>query len=555
MDTKHNLATVIITGASGFIGKHFLDYIKDDYKIIAIARRSSTESGVPFHPNISWVQWDIGNGEKINEVMGYIIGKGGADFVVHLAAYYDYEYKDHPEYIHTNINGTKNVLELARKISIKHFLFASSLTVHSFPAHGVVIDEESQPNATFHYARTKIVGEEMCKEYSQYFKCSAVRFAAIFSDWCEFAPLYKFLSGWLAKKWDSRFLGGHGESAISYLHINDLSKLMLAIFEKHDELPAFGIYNASPDGSTAHKELFLTATRDYFWQPNKPLLVSKPLTFPGLFVKQLLGKLKLLPEPFEKFWMLKYVDLKLDIDSSYTREMLSWEPTPRHHILRRMLFLLEKMKTHSNLWLLRNEAVLKIVVRRPNLIIYEQLVMDKNSLNEKVANFMLDPENIEEFRSYVIMDTTDFQLALSTIYHLLLASVRSGDRRLMKEYINDIALQRFAAGFKLEEILNALTTVENIIISDLKTKKEMKGMEQELHDYISLTIQIAKDEIEDVYENLENKLSQYKIADMHVLLNYKKKEEMIKKLSAFYQDSINPSKTDTEIETDTVSMS
>ncbi|MCK4677461.1 MAG: hypothetical protein KAT48_04960, partial [Bacteroidales bacterium] len=62
-------------------------------------------------------------------------------------------------------------------------------------------------------------------------------------------------------------------------------------------------------------------------------------------------------------------------------------------------------------------------------------------------------------------------------------------------------------------------------------------LEQELYDYISLTLQLARDEIEDVYENLENKLTQYKIADMPLFMDPKKREDFIKKLSAFYQDS------------------
>ena len=66
--------------------------------------------------------------------------------------------------------------------------------------------------------------------------------------------------------------------------------------------------------------------------------------------------------------MLKYVDLIMDVDASYTREILDWEPTPRFGILRRSLFLLEKMKSHPGVWHMRNEVALKSVTKRINLI-------------------------------------------------------------------------------------------------------------------------------------------------------------------------------------------
>jgi len=541
MKKRNNLPIVVITGASGFIGRYLLDYLKNDYQIIAIARRSSVEAGVPYHSNVSWVQWDIGNSRMTNEVMGYIYGKGGADYFVHLAAFYDFDYTDNPEYLRTNIIGTKNILELARRINIKHFLFASSLTVTSFKDHPFKVTEESEADAKFHYAVSKRKGEEMVKSYAKYFKCSALRFAAVFSDWCEFAPLYKFLSIWLAKKWDSRILGGKGESAISYIHIYDLTKLILSVFKKNDTLPDWGVYVVSQDGCTSHNELYKIATRDYFGEKVKPVYIPRIMAYPGLVAKNVLAKINLLPEPFERFWMLKYVDMKLDVDASKTRQILDWEPTPRFHILRRMLFLLEKMKSHPNVWNLRNEAALKIVVRRANLVIYENLVMEKDTIHDKFINKIKSPENMEQFKSYLELGVNDLGSIIST--------VRSSDRTLMVKYIDDVALERFAKGFHCDEIISFLSLFDKVITGILNDKEEMHSMKQDIYDYISLTLQMASDTIEDIYENLEHKLSRYKIADMPVLLDYRKKEEVIRKLSVFYQDSATE---EMENETNTV---
>lgn len=540
--------TVIVTGASGFIGRYFLDSIKESYKVIAIARRSSTEAGVPFHPNVNWVQWDISNKKKINEVMGYIIGKGGADTMVHLAAFYDFEYDDNPAYERINIQGTRNVLELSKKLGVRHFLFASSLTVCNFPPRDQTVSEQTPAEAYFSYAYSKAMGEKMALEYAQFFKCTVIRFAAVYSDWCEFAPLYKFLSLWLSGSWDSRFLAGKGESAISYIHIYDLSSLMLKVIEQYEKMPDYTILLASPDGSTSHYELFHAASRDYFGQSLKPILFPRLFCYPGLLFKQLLGRLYLMSRPYERVWMLKYIDLRLDVSASYTRELLSWDTTPRYHILRRLLFLLEKMKSHPNVWHLRNEAALKTATHRANLLIYENLILEQENILQKVTSYIHAPENIDQFPHYIKLNSIDFQSHLSILFHLLLATVRSGDRSLMLKYIDDVALQRFAEGFQLKEILCVLDLFDETIINILKNKTALSKMSQEIYDYITLTLQLARDEIEDVYENLEHKLSQYRIADMAVLIDNKKREEMIQKLSVFYQDSPEEVEVDTNMD-------
>ena len=98
----------------------------------------------------------------------------------------------------------------------------------------------------------KKLGEEFTKEYSRFFNCSVVRFAAVYSDWCEYAPLYKFLETWLEKTINSKILGGKGESAITYIHIFDLPKLLCKIIRKK-----------SSDGRTISTEYSEGCTREH----------------------------------------------------------------------------------------------------------------------------------------------------------------------------------------------------------------------------------------------------------------------------------------------------
>ena len=64
----------------------------------------------------------------------------------------------------------------------------------------------------------------MLEEYRGRLRAVKVRFAAMFSDYCEYPPLYKFLETWLSPVWNQRILGGRGRSAIPYLHVRDATR-------------------------------------------------------------------------------------------------------------------------------------------------------------------------------------------------------------------------------------------------------------------------------------------------------------------------------------------
>ena len=174
--------SIIVTGASGIVGRGFLEATRDNFLIYAIARRSQKEAGVPEHPNIKWIQVDIGHWLSLRWVMHNIKRSGGADYIFHLAGYYDFEYNDNPEYERTNINGTRYMLEQAKILRVKRFIYASSTAACQFPAQGKHIDEKSPVDADYAYAVSKRKGEEMVREFSKWYPCTIVRFAAVFTE-------------------------------------------------------------------------------------------------------------------------------------------------------------------------------------------------------------------------------------------------------------------------------------------------------------------------------------------------------------------------------------
>jgi len=191
------LPRLIITGASGFIGRHLLEYFKDDFRIVGLDLRSQIRCGAPFHDNISWFQVDIGEHEPLAAAFRHIRESGGADYIIHLAAHYDFTGENHLEYRRTNVEGMRNLLEECRDLGLKRFIFASSVAACRFPPRGQHLTEDSPPDGKHIYAVTKRIGEGMLAEYDNCIPSCITRFAALFSDWCEYPPLYFFLDTWL----------------------------------------------------------------------------------------------------------------------------------------------------------------------------------------------------------------------------------------------------------------------------------------------------------------------------------------------------------------------
>lgn len=496
-----DLPVIIISGASGFIGRHFLNALCEDFCIYALARRPQKTSDVPFHENISWFRVDIANRTDLDRVIYKISENGKVDYFLHMAAFFDVQNMHDPEYKRTNVLGTKNILEAAAKLNLKRFIHASSLAIFEITDPLRVIKEDSTPDATFPYAKTKRKSEQFVKEYSAKFPCTVMRFAAIYSDWCEHLPLYSFLSTWLSKGWDHRILAGKGSSSIPYLHVKDLVKLFYCIVNKTASLPRFHNVTASPDQKTSHRELFQIANTYNYYYDIKPIFLPKYLAAIGLAMRILIGHITRKP-PFERLWMIKYVTLQMNVDASHTRELLSWEPTKRYIINRRLLYLIWQMKTNPFEWHYRNKMRFHAVAERQYLKIYELMLKLKNSIIKETTWRILSPKNTVQFPTYQKFSAEEMIQRVEYIFKMLEFDICTGDRSHILDFARILAKQRYKENFPAQEVMNAVDQTAKVIIEFLLQEAELHVMKQRVYDEIMLTLQMVKDEIEDCYERL-----------------------------------------------------
>jgi len=494
---NERLPSIVVTGASGFIGRHFVIAVSEKFRLFCIARRSQKEVGIPYHDNIHWLQVDITNRKNLLNVSNYIKDHNGADYVLHLAGYYDFTLKEIPAYEQINITGTRYILEMSKLLGIKRFIFSSSVAACKFPPNGRELTEESPVDADFPYARSKRSAEKMIKEYSEVFPCSIVRLAAVYSDWCEYPMLFMLLKYWLSgNKLMSRVVTGYGESAVPYIHIKDLIKLFLRIIEISDTLPRLAIYNASPQGSVSHNELFEAVTRYYYGHGFKPFRIPKFLAFWGLAIISFLGRLNS-KKTLEQPWMADYIDKKLNVNASATYNALGWKPTPRYHILRRLLILTEKATSYPNDWTFRNEILLQRVAYRKSTTIFDILTELREPLVENIIKEIMKPEYGSRFPNYRKMDLETLKWYITLNYQLVTATVKSRDRSIISAYARDIAHKRHFDGFGAKEVRDLWLLIGNTMKVSLLARPELKDSKQRVDDYIILTAQLAADEFED----------------------------------------------------------
>lgn len=497
-----NRPTLLITGASGFIGSYLVNHIKDSYNIYALCRRRPKNFDFENHPAIYWLPGDVGQPDSISKALARVDKNYPVEYIIHLAGFYDFNYDNNPEYERTNVEGTRNILQAARSLKIKRFIFASSVAACDYPrGSGRPITEQTPADATFAYAVSKRKGEALVKEFSRYFPCSVVRFAAAFSDWCEYGPLYIFLRTWLTRNWKSRVLGGRGKSAIPYIHVNCLINLLLTVVEKSQSLPAFDTYIAGDSPSASHKELYDLASRFFYGRRRKPFYAPKPLAALGIFSMDLMGRL-LGKRPFERAWMIRYIDKEMKVDSTYTQQTLGWKPTRRYVIQRRLLFMIEHMKSYPYEWQKRNDVALKQKRLSPNFMIYESLDKLRDQIIAKCLEHILSPDHYDDFKGYHTVDKAVLKKDTATLYQFLSVAVRSKDRMSVIQYAREIALIRSKQQFDPEEVIRAVSAIGNIIYEELIKQEALKKMRQEVYDEINLTFQLVIDEIEGTFEFL-----------------------------------------------------
>jgi nucleoside-diphosphate-sugar epimerase len=140
-----------VTGGTGFIGRRVVQKLvgrgDEVYALVRSDRGSAELEALGAHP----IRGDITDRESMREAMR------GSDVVFHIAGWYKLGSRDWKEAEAINIEGTRNVLELAHEQGVPKIVYTSTVAVFG-DTHGQIVDENSpRPTEPFltEYDRTK----------------------------------------------------------------------------------------------------------------------------------------------------------------------------------------------------------------------------------------------------------------------------------------------------------------------------------------------------------------------------------------------------------------
>ncbi len=226
----------LITGGAGFIGSHLAELlIARGHQVIVADNLTSGRlenlKTIADHANFKLVNVDIRDPAAMQPRFE------GVDWVFHLAGLADIvpSIELPAQYYSTNVTGTFNVLECARRGGAKRFLYAASSSSYGIP--DIYPTPESSPiKPQYPYALTKYMGEELVLHWAAVYKLSAVslRLFNVFGPRSRTTGAYGAVFGvFLAQKLSGRpfTVVGDGRQTRDFTYVTDVAEAFLAAAE------------------------------------------------------------------------------------------------------------------------------------------------------------------------------------------------------------------------------------------------------------------------------------------------------------------------------------
>ncbi|MBZ5685215.1 MAG: NAD-dependent epimerase/dehydratase family protein [Acidobacteriia bacterium] len=150
-----------VTGATGFLGSHVARVLADQGADLRLLVRPTSNLKNLEGLKAETVTGDLRDAASLEKAMS------GCDTVFHVAADYRLWVRDPNEMYRSNVDGTRGLLEAARKNGVQRVVYTSSVATVGFTSDGCPADEESPVSLADmigHYKRSKFMAEQVAME-------------------------------------------------------------------------------------------------------------------------------------------------------------------------------------------------------------------------------------------------------------------------------------------------------------------------------------------------------------------------------------------------------
>src|SRR5579862_918643 len=150
-----------VTGATGFLGSHVARVLADQGAELRLLVRPTSNLR-----NLQGLRADTATGD-LRDSASLEKAMSGCETVFHVAADYRLWVRDPAEMYRSNVEGTRAILEAARKNRVRRVVYTSSVATVGFTGNRRPADEDSPVSLADmigHYKRSKFMAEQIALE-------------------------------------------------------------------------------------------------------------------------------------------------------------------------------------------------------------------------------------------------------------------------------------------------------------------------------------------------------------------------------------------------------
>ena len=215
----------LVTGGTGFLGSHIARrLLEEGIHPVLFDTAALPPDDDDIRDQVTVIDGDVRSREQIRAALE------GVEVVIHTAAALPIQVSKKKIY-EVNVRGTRYVLHEALKAGIKRVVFISSTAVYGVPkVHP--IDEDSPMIPLGHYGSSKVVGEDICRQYQERgLQVNIIRPKTFLGTGR--LGVFEILFEWIAEGRKIPLLG-NGENHYQLLEVTDLVDAIYRAASKED---------------------------------------------------------------------------------------------------------------------------------------------------------------------------------------------------------------------------------------------------------------------------------------------------------------------------------